>query len=314
MARPLRIEFSGAFYHVTSRGNEKKEIFKNLFDRRKFLSYLESAAERYHAVIHAYCLMDNHFHLMLETPEGNLSQIMHHINTSYTAYFNKKHDRTGHLLQGRYKAILVEADTYAAELSRYIHLNPVRAGMTELPEEHPWSSCRFYLEGSGPAWLTTDFILCYFGERSEAARSEYRKYLHQLLGKSYDNPLSYCIGSTVLGSEDFLNHVKQNQAKTVETDRELPALRHFKTRPEPERIREIAMSEFAHDRKLARSAGIFLTHRYSRAKLKEIGKMFNLSESGVTQASRRFQKVMEADERLKKKIDQILNRFILSNV
>ncbi len=108
MARPLRINYPGAFYHVTSRGNEQKKIFKNRRDREKFLEYLSSATKRYDAVIHVFCLMDNHYHLLLETPSGNLPQIMRHINAAYTTYFNVKRDRSGHLFQGRYKAILVD--------------------------------------------------------------------------------------------------------------------------------------------------------------------------------------------------------------
>ncbi|HDO21625.1 MAG TPA: transposase, partial [Nitrospirae bacterium] len=140
MARPLRIEYPGAFYHITSRGNERKDIFKSARDREKFLSYLESSTQRYGAVIHVYCLMTNHYHLLLETPLGNLSQIMRHINGAYTTYFNTRRQRSGHLFQGRYKAIVVDADEYAEELSRYIHLNPVRAGIVERPEEYQWSS------------------------------------------------------------------------------------------------------------------------------------------------------------------------------
>lgn len=120
MARQLRIEYPGAFYHVTSRGNEQKEIFRSKKDREQFLHYLETAKERYGAVIHSYCLMNNHYHLLLETPTGNLSQVMRHINGAYTTYFNVKRKRFGHLFQGRYKAILVDADEYAKELSRYI--------------------------------------------------------------------------------------------------------------------------------------------------------------------------------------------------
>jgi len=127
MARPLRIAYPGAFYHVTSRGNEQKDVFKSQRDREKFLDYLATATERYGAVIHVYCLMSNHYHLLLETPAGNLSQIMRHINGAYTTYFNIKRKRSGHLFQGRFKAILVEADEYATELSRFIHLNPIRA-------------------------------------------------------------------------------------------------------------------------------------------------------------------------------------------
>ena len=138
MARPLRITYPGAFYHITSRGNERKNIFKSQRDREQFLIYLESATERYGAKIHVYCLMSNHYHLLLETPLANLSQIMRHINGAYTTYFNIKRERAGHLFQGRYKAILVEMDEYAQELSRYIHLNPVRAGIAEMPEQYPW--------------------------------------------------------------------------------------------------------------------------------------------------------------------------------
>ena len=115
MARPLRIEYPGAFYHVTSRGNERKDIFKSNADREMFLSYLASAQEKYEAVVHAYCLMSNHYHLMIETPQGNLSQIMKYINSAYTNFFNIKRKRTGHLLQGRYKAILVEADAIGVD-------------------------------------------------------------------------------------------------------------------------------------------------------------------------------------------------------
>ena len=147
MARPLRIQYPGAYYHVTSRGNERKDIFKSRRDREKFLDYLQSATQRYGAVIHCYCLMSNHYHLLLETPEGNLSQIMQHINGSYTTYFNVKRKRAGHLFQGRYHAVLVEADAYALELSRYVHLNPVHAGIATRPEDHAWSSYAAYLDG-----------------------------------------------------------------------------------------------------------------------------------------------------------------------
>ena len=117
MARQLRINYPGAFYHVTSRGNERKAVFKSKRDREKFLEYLETATLRYDAVVHVYCLMDNHYHLLLKTPSGNLPQIMRHINGAYTTYFNVKRGRSGHLFQGRYKAILVDADEYAKELS-----------------------------------------------------------------------------------------------------------------------------------------------------------------------------------------------------
>ncbi len=160
MARPVRITYPGAFYHITSRGNERKAIFKSKRDREKFLEYLESAVLRYNAIIHTYCLMDNHYHLLLETPTGNLSQIMRHINGAYTTYFNIKRKRAGHLFQGRYKSVLVDINEYAQELSRYIHLNPVRAKIVELPELHEWSSYPHFIgKKKSPEWLQRAFIL-----------------------------------------------------------------------------------------------------------------------------------------------------------
>ena len=152
MARPLRIQYPGAFYHVTARGNEKKAIFISNRDRVKFLSYLESAHDRYSAIIHVYCLMSNHYHLLVETPRGNLSQILHHINGAYTTYFNIRRERAGHLFQGRYKSILVEKDAYCIQLSRYIHKNPVRAGLVNMPSEYPWSSYPHYIGRKWYEW------------------------------------------------------------------------------------------------------------------------------------------------------------------
>jgi len=157
MTRPLRIVYPGAFYHITSRGNEKKDIYKSDRDRKKFLAYLESATERYGARIHVYCLMSNHYHLLMETPDGNLSEIMRHINGAYTNYYNVKRVRSGHLFQGRYRALLVEVDEYAEELSRYIHLNPVKAGIAKKPENYIWSSYQDYIGTRKPQqWLARD--------------------------------------------------------------------------------------------------------------------------------------------------------------
>ena len=165
MARQLRIEFPGAFYHVTSRGNERKAIFKSQRDREKFLSYLESASKRYGAIIHVYCLMDNHYHILIETPLGNLSRIMQHINGAYTTYFNIQRKRAGHLFQGRYKSILIEADVYAKELSRYIHLNPIRAGIVDTPEAYKWSSFQYYaIEREAPQWLAGFYFRLFWKE------------------------------------------------------------------------------------------------------------------------------------------------------
>src|SRR4030042_3730114 len=176
MGRPLRIEYPGAFYHVTARGNEKKDIFRAKKHYERFIGYLESATERYGARIHCFCLMPNHYHLLLETPGGNLHRILHHLNTSYTNYFNAITGRTGHFFQGRYHAILVDRDSYALELCRYIHLNPVRAQLVSDPSEYFWSSYSAYLGlEQGWHWLETSFLLGGFSSDNKIAREKFRE-------------------------------------------------------------------------------------------------------------------------------------------
>src|SRR5262245_18130318 len=141
MARPLRIECTGAYYHVTSRGNERKAIFRHDRDREKFLELLGRAAEEFHLRLHGYVLMSNHYHLLVETPEGGLSRALRYLNGVYTQSFNRRYRRIGHLFQGRYKAILVDKDSYLLELSRYVHLNPWRLKRSQDPFTYQWGSC-----------------------------------------------------------------------------------------------------------------------------------------------------------------------------
>lgn len=157
MARPLRIQYPGAVYHVTCRGNARRNIFLKDDDRQGFLQILSKSLDIYSILLHGYVLMENHFHLLVETPLGNLSEFMRHFNITYTSYFNRRHQRVGHLYQGRYKSILVEKDAYLSILSRYIHLNPIRVqtfetGSHKHQAEHllqyPWSSLPGYLDKS----------------------------------------------------------------------------------------------------------------------------------------------------------------------
>jgi len=138
MARPLRIEYAGALYHVTSRGDGREDIYLDDEDRELFLRVLGEVCDLFNWSVHAWCLMTNHYHLLVETPDSNLSKGMRYLNGVYTQRFNRKHSRVGHVFQGRYKAILVEKDAYLQELSRYIILNPVRAGMVESAEQWEW--------------------------------------------------------------------------------------------------------------------------------------------------------------------------------
>ena len=303
MARQLRIEFPGAFYHVTARGNERKAVFKSIKDREQFFSYLESASNRYGAIIHAYCLMDNHYHILIETPLGNLSKIMQHINSAYTTYFNIKRDRSGHLFQGRYKSILVEVDEYAKELSRYIHLNPVRAKMVKTPEEYQWSSYSYYADKrKAPEWLYRDFILGYFGKRLSTSQRNYRKFVHSLVGEVYDSPFTDVIYSVILGSQEYAQEIKDTFLKKIPQDRELPSLLELVDSPDIDIISKIVDSVIQTDDRLAKQIKLYFCHRYSGLKLKEIGKYFGIGESGVSQTSHRLSDKLKRNKKLSKKV------------
>lgn len=306
MARPLRIVYPGAFYHVTSRGNEQKDVFKSQKDRERFLEYLETATESYGAVIHAYCLMSNHYHLLLETPVGNLSQIMRHINGAYTTYFNVKRKRAGHLFQGRYKALLVEFDAYALELSRYIHLNPVRAGIVVSPEEYFWSSYRSYIgQSSAPRWLYMKAVLEYFGNRETGAKKKYRDFVEELLRKEYDSPLQNTFGSSVLGTPVFLEMIAATHVDEKKVDRAVPEIRQFKAFPEVSEIVKAAASVMRGNDKLARQVGMYLSHKYSGKKLREIGELFGVGETAIAEARRLLSKKMEQDKKLNEAVEQV---------
>ena len=171
MARPLRIEFAGALYHITSRGNAREPIYLDDYDRHSFLQSLADTCDRHGWLCHAYCLMTNHYHLLIETQKPTLSKGMKLINGSYTQSFNNRHQRVGHVFQGRFKAILVESNTYLLELARYIVLNPVRARMVHSTGEWPWSSYRAtagMVEGHDS--LTTDWVLSKFSGQKRVAR------------------------------------------------------------------------------------------------------------------------------------------------
>lgn len=306
MARPLRITYPGAFYHVTSRGNEQKSVYKSIRDREKFLEYLESATERYNAIIHAYCLMDNHYHLLLETPSGNLSKIMAHINGAYTTYFNTKRQRFGHLFQGRFKAILIEADEYAKELSRYIHLNPVRAKMSEVPEEYKWSSYLYYIgKDNAPEWLRMDFILGYFGKKLSVAQKGYRSFVNNLIGVKYESPIEEAVGSTILGSKTFVGVIKDKFLSEKNPDKELPALASFHPRVSIEDIGNEVDRVIRNNIKLSRNVKIYLCHKYTGEKLDSIGSHFEISASAVCKISGRLVQKMENDQKMKKSIVKI---------
>jgi putative transposase len=178
MSRPLRLQFPGAFYHLTSRGNQREAIYLDKYDFQRFVDLLGEVCLRYHWRCHAWCLMTNHYHLVIETPDANLSRGMRQLNGLYTQRFNRRHKRVGHVFQGRYKAILVDADTYLLELVRYVVLNPVRAHVVKSAGQWHWSSYR-YMTGhtASPPWLETDRILSQFSAQRAQAQQRFVRFV-----------------------------------------------------------------------------------------------------------------------------------------
>lgn len=229
MARQLRLEYPGAVYHVTSRGNARNAIYADDGDRQSFLKALQSVVTRYHWVCHAYCLMGNHYHLLIETPAGNLSRGMRQLNGVYTQAYNRRHGLIGHLFQGRFKAILVEKDSYLLQLCRYIVQNPVAAHLTQTPGEWPWSS---FLATAGlacvPQWLTVDWILSQFGENIDEARARYREFV---VGGMLDvSPWDALVGRVFLGKEGFAEKLESLLADRIPLS-EIPKAERFAARP-----------------------------------------------------------------------------------
>lgn len=203
MARPLRIEYAGAVYHVTSRGNARQDVVADDRDRATFLALLAHVVDRFAWRCHAYCLMDNHYHLLIETPQPNLSRGMRQLNGRYTQTYNRRHHRVGHLFQGRFTAILVEKDAHLLELCRYVVLNPVRANLVPHPRLWPWSSYRATVgETHAPPWLTTDWILGQFGQRVGPAQEKYRAFVAE--GRGGLRPWEQLRGQIYLGSDEFI--------------------------------------------------------------------------------------------------------------
>ncbi|MDO3384915.1 transposase [Gilvimarinus sp. SDUM040013] len=277
MARPLRIEFSGALYHVTSRGNARQDIFLSDGDFEDFLRLLGVACERFQWYCHAYCLMSNHYHLLIETQAPSLSKGMKYLNGTYTSAFNRRHQRVGHVFQGRYKAILVEKDAYLLELSRYIVLNPVRARMVRSAREWPWSSYRATVgQKEPPTALTTDWILGNFGRRRKVAVEGYKRFVQE--GKNQPSPWEALKNQVYLGSDEF---IEDTQAK-MDPNQSLLDI------PKPQKLSPPKPLEHYVDSYKDRKQGMSEAYRSGHYTLSEVGDAFGVSYATVSRAVRSF--------------------------
>jgi len=266
MARPLRIEFPGAYYHVTARGDRREAIYEDDADRSAFLAVLADVIERFEWRCHAYCLMSNHYHLFIETPVANLSKGMRQLNGVFTQWSNRRHQRVGHLFQGRYKAILVDSDSYLQALSRYVVLNPVRAGMVSEPATWPWSSYRATAGlAAPPLWLTTETILASFGPDSTRSRTAYRQFVQAGIdGEPVWDGLK---GQIYLGDDGFVEKIQRQLVGGERDDPQVPKLQRWGPPPSLEQIRRDAAG---------RDEAIVAAHATGAYSYAEIGNFFGL--------------------------------------
>ncbi len=244
MARALRVVYPGAVYHVTCRGNERRAIVADDADRHAWVRRLRAALETYRVTLSVYVLMDNHFHLVVETPLANLSEFMRYLNVAYTGDFNRRHQRVGHLYQGRFKAILVDAETYLVELSRYVHLNPIRVAREDRQpigaqlrrlRRYPWSSLSAYLSGrTGGAWITQAPVLASFGGETARGRRAYAAFVEEGARRGVMSPWERVTGQVLLGSEAFVERIRARIGRQM--SREQPALRALARRWAPEAV------------------------------------------------------------------------------
>jgi len=310
MARPLRIEYPGAVYHLTCRGNNKQAIFKNNSDREAFLAILAQSRQIFSVRLMAYVLMDNHFHLLVETPLGNLSKFMRRFNITYTGYFNRTYQQVGHVYQGRYQSFLVEKESYLSEVSRYIHLNPVRTKDQEKKEgesrwnrlrRYPWSSLPGYLDPKiRKPFVDYAFVLEEFGGDTPPGRRAYqRRIMEDLSGELA--PREKVIGQAVLGRDAFIDWVKKTFMGGLQV-REVPGLTALKRYRKADEILEILCRETGSTREELmskkhphRASAMDLLYRAGGLTGVEIGEIFGVDYSTVSQIRKRLSRKMIHD-------------------
>jgi hypothetical protein len=261
--------------------------------------------------------MGNHYHLLIETPEPNLSMTMQWLNVSYAAYFNRKQNRSGHLFQGRFKAILIDADAYLNHLSRYIHLNPVRAGIVNTPGKYRWSSYAAIVgEQKQPKILKTDRLLCNFGKNKKEARKGYREFVEGVDVKTVKDPRKKLAGGFILGDTDFVNWVKETFLCKRDDEKEIPQLKKLKPRVTPENIVEhvskafnievIKIQKKGSKRNKAREVAIYLARELSRLSCNQLGDFFGgVSGALITMMNRRITEEIDRNRQLRNKIEKI---------
>lgn len=312
MARPYRLQAEGCLYHITSRGDDRKKIFISDYDFEKFIEYIKTAQVRYKFYLYAYCLMSNHYHLLLETTQANLSRIMQYINTAYTAYYNKKRNKRGHLFQGRFKSILVEKDVYFQELTRYIHLNPVRAKIVDLPQKYKWSSYNDYLKSRSG--------IIDISRIKRLLDMDIKQYIFFVMSAINGNsaPFKNIYAGFILGRENFVKEQLKELAIQVES-KEFAYKKILLSDVNPDDIINYVAQSFRcspNDIKTskrrpqtAKRMAIYLIRQRTPLTNGQIGKIFNMKSSAVSKAGIDFKRILDNNKSFRKVTNDILSKM-----
>jgi REP element-mobilizing transposase RayT len=314
MPRKPRLHYLGAVYHVILRGNSGQEIFFDAGDRTRFFLLLQESVERFGLRIHAFCLMTTHLHLAIQVGDIPLSRIMQNIGFRYTQFINRKYRRAGHLFQGRYKGLMIDADSYLLALIRYIHLNPFRAGMVSRPEEYPWSSHPSYLGiVPGPPWLITDWALTRFAGQAELAAERYREFVNDGLREGYREDFHRgSFEGRALGDDRFIEHVLRQADETRVADITLNQV--VASVCEAYRLDAVALHApgKAQPAAEARAVAAVLVRNAAGLALSELAGFLGRDLSGLSQAALRIERRIGTDDLLREKLNRLAEKLRIS--
>jgi putative transposase len=322
MSRPLRIEYPDAWYHVMNRGRRGESVFRKKEDYLAFIELLRETVDMWNLRVGAYCLMPSHYHLLIQTPDANLSRCMRHVNGVYTQRFNRSHVLDGQLFRGRYKAILVEGDSYLLELLRYVHRNPLEAGLVKVLDKYPWVSHQGYLSDAKKwNWLYKDFILSLFSDEKAVSRKTYKDFVSKGTPEEINRIFGRKNLPSALGSKDFLDWVK-GSFFFGKRHKEVPDSK--KLSPDAERIKgeicrryRVAMDELHRSRRgitnEPRNVAIYLLRSLRGDNLEEIGREFNITRfSSVSSVVERMRGKISGDRQLRRRVEEIKTAIYMS--
>ncbi len=311
MARKPRVHYPGALYHVILRGNAGQTIFFNDLDRTRFYLLVQEGIERFDHRIHAFCLMNNHVHLAIQVGKIPLSRILQNLSFRYTRWVNGRQKRSGHLFQGRYKAVLVDADIYLHALTRYIHLNPVRAGVVKEPGDYSWGSHRAYLGLEKIPWLTTDWVLSQFSEKPSAARRIYEKFIRE--GNKGGHQLEYYKGSKtdsrILGDDAFIDPMLGSKQLKTRSRVTLEGILKEVCRQNSVKANEWKDARKDHRLSEARGMAAWLVLETGVGTLAELGRVTGRDITTLSSAAKRLQRRAQKDLDLDKRMKEVLQMF-----